>query len=128
MVFEFKARPNYIVSSMLPWASVRNSVSENPQTKKHMVPVCLHVDFCRRVCVFIHMHVCFCVHVCACMRESKQIRDGISFPRQVGGRGATEIKNRGPKCGESGEGWKKRLLGDWLPGNVQGPSEEKIVE
>lgn len=69
MVFEFKARLNYVVSSMLTWASIRNPVSEKPQTKKHIVPVCLHVDFCRQVCVFIHMHVCFCVHVYTCIRE-----------------------------------------------------------
>lgn len=78
------------------------------------------------------IHICMCasvhLHVCTCMRERGQIKDGISFPCQVGGGGATEIKNRGPQCGESGEGWKNPLLGDWLLGNVRGPSEGKTVE
>lgn len=78
--------------------------------------------------MFIHMHACFCAHVCTCMSEREQIKDGVSFLFQVGGGGAAEIKSRGLQCGESGEGWKKLRLGDWLLGNIQDPSKVKIVE
>lgn len=62
------------------------------------------------------------------MHERDQIKDGVSFLCQVGGGGATEIKNRGPPCGESGEVWKKLWLDDWLLDNIRGPSELKTVE
>lgn len=74
-----------------------------------------------QVCMFTHMHVCFCVHVCTCMHEWEQIKDGVSFLCQVGGGGATEIKNRGQQCGESGEGWKKLLLGSLVAGQRPRP-------